>query len=74
MDQDVAEGAVFEKMQLSRKRLKPVRGLGAGQFGMVYLSTFENNGSSEHVAVKMCRADNKHEDEVGGNAWIPAPA
>eukprot|EP00045_Choanoeca_perplexa_P009819 m.96017 g.96017 ORF g.96017 m.96017 type:complete len:547 (+) comp15040_c0_seq1:195-1835(+) len=61
---DGAAGGVFEKMQLNRKRLKPVRGLGAGQFGMVYLSTFENQGATEHVAVKMCRADNKHEDEL----------
>jgi len=66
---DVAAGAVFEKLQLNRKRLKPVRGLGAGQFGMVYLSTFDNSGEKGHVAVKMCRADNKHEDEVRDGAW-----
>eukprot|EP00730_Choanoeca_flexa_P017562 TRINITY_DN8474_c0_g1_i1.p1 TRINITY_DN8474_c0_g1~~TRINITY_DN8474_c0_g1_i1.p1 ORF type:complete len:546 (+),score=132.55 TRINITY_DN8474_c0_g1_i1:188-1825(+) len=54
----------YSKLKLDRFRLKPVQGLGAGQFGMVYLSTLETAGKLSQVAVKMCRADNKRAAEM----------
>ncbi|EGD81410.1 TK/HMTK protein kinase [Salpingoeca rosetta] len=55
---------ILAEHELDRDRLHHTRGLGAGQFGMVYLATFDDDTlGTVDVAVKMLRAESEQSDE-----------
>ncbi len=49
--------------QVNRKRLLNPSGLGAGQFGMVYLATYDGGEHSFKVAVKMLQVDSGEDNQ-----------
>lgn len=50
---------------MQRSAIRHKRGLGAGQFGMVYLADYTSpQGTVQEVAVKMCRTDTTEEEQV----------